>query len=84
MRRRIGQYRRQPINADEDPEIGCLLLRDVTFFEPGYEAQPPPEFASNIVQGRSYDLSQPEYAGRDTLRIASAASGERHVSHREA
>jgi len=69
MRRRIGHYRRAPIAPNEDPEIGCLFVRDVTFFEPGYDAAAPPDFASNIVQGRSYDLAESRFAGyfRDLL-----------------
>ena len=55
MRARIARYR--SIDPGEDPEIGCLLLRDVRFFPPGSEAGPPPDFAPNIVQGKSYDLA---------------------------
>ena len=57
MRARIGHYRRTPIGADEDPVIGCLFVRDVRFFPPGAAAAPPPGFARNIVQGKSYDLA---------------------------
>ena len=32
MRARIGRYRRVPIGIGEDPEIGCLFVRDVRFF----------------------------------------------------
>jgi putative restriction endonuclease len=57
MRARIGQYRRVPIGADEDPVIGCLFVRDVRFFPDGAAAAPPPRFAPSIVQGKSYDLA---------------------------
>jgi putative restriction endonuclease len=57
MRAQIGKYRQQPIAADEDPVIGCVLLRDTRFFTAADEAGPPPDFASNIVQGKSYDLA---------------------------
>ena len=30
--RRIAHYRREPIVPGEDPEIGCVFVRDVTFF----------------------------------------------------
>src|SRR5262245_24596669 len=33
MRRRIGHYRREPMSPDDDPQIGCLFLRDVVFFD---------------------------------------------------
>ena len=54
MRARIGRYRRTPISADEDPLIGCLFVRDVRFFPDDAVADPPPQFAPNIVQGKSY------------------------------
>lgn len=57
MRQRVGKYRRSPITPSEDPIIGCVFVRDVTFFPPDGSMDPPPQFASNIVQGKSYDLS---------------------------
>jgi putative restriction endonuclease len=62
MRARIGRYRRAPIGATEDPVIGCLFVRDVCFFPPDLIAAPPPHFAPNIVQGKSYDLAEPSVA----------------------
>jgi putative restriction endonuclease len=62
MRARIGRYRRAPIGATEDPVIGCLFVRDVCFFPPDLIAAPPPHFAPNIVQGKSYDLADPSVA----------------------
>jgi putative restriction endonuclease len=58
MRLRVGQYRRAPIAPGEDPLIGCIFVRDTTFFPTDALADPPPDFASNIVQGKSYDLAQ--------------------------
>jgi putative restriction endonuclease len=58
MRARIGQYRRAPIGASEDPVIGCLFVRDVRFFPEDALAAAPPNFARNIVQGKSYDLAE--------------------------
>lgn len=60
MRERISQYRKQPISEGEDPVIGCILLRDTRFFD--LPAPAPPDFASNIVQGKGYDLAAPEAA----------------------
>jgi putative restriction endonuclease len=57
MRARVGRYRRTPIAAGEDPMIGCVFVRDVVFFPAGGLAEPPPDFATNIVQGKSYDLA---------------------------
>jgi putative restriction endonuclease len=62
MRARIGRYRRAPIGADEDPVIGCLFVRDVRFFPQDAAVGAPPEFARNIVQGKSYDLADPAAA----------------------
>jgi putative restriction endonuclease len=57
MRARVARYRRQPLGADDDPEIGCVFVRDVTFFSADEPADPPPDFAPNIVQGKGYDLT---------------------------
>jgi putative restriction endonuclease len=62
MRTRIGRYRREPIGSGEDPVIGCLFVRDVRFFAQHAAMAPPPEFARNIVQGKSYDLADPSAA----------------------
>jgi putative restriction endonuclease len=58
MRVRVGKYRAQPIQPGEDPEIGSIFVRDVSFFAPGNELEPPPAFAPNIVQGKSYSLEE--------------------------
>jgi putative restriction endonuclease len=58
MRRRVGRYRRRPIGSAEDPIIGCILVRDTQFFAPDASADAPPQFAPNVVQGKSYDLAR--------------------------
>jgi putative restriction endonuclease len=58
MRARVGHYRREPIGPSEDPFIGCVLIREATFFPADAMAGPPPDFAPNIVQGKSYDLAE--------------------------
>ncbi len=57
MRTRVGRYRRDPIADDADPFIGCIFVRDSVFFPADELAGPPPDFATNIVQGKSYDLA---------------------------
>lgn len=57
MLARIAHYRRQPLAPGEDPLIGCVFIRDVCFFPPDEFVAPPPDFAANIVQGKSYDLA---------------------------
>ncbi len=63
MRQRVGQYRRAPITPGEDPEIGCIFVRDVVFFPDNESAPPPPDFATNIVQGKGYSLADAAYEG---------------------
>jgi putative restriction endonuclease len=55
LRDQIGRYRKAPIRTGDDPDIGCLLLRDARFFPD--TAAPPPGFAANIVQGKGYNLA---------------------------
>ena len=62
MRARVGGYRRQPLTAHEDPVIGCVLVRDTRFFPADTAAEPPPEFAPNIVQGKGYDLADARWS----------------------
>ena len=61
MRAVIGQYRTHALEPREDPDIGCILLRDVFFVEDRDSADPPPDFASNIVSGKSYNFTQGSY-----------------------
>lgn len=61
MRAVIGQYRTHALEPREDPDIGCILLRDVFFVEDRDSAAPPPDFASNIVSGKSYNFTQGSY-----------------------
>jgi putative restriction endonuclease len=56
MRTQIARYR--PIAPGEDPEIGCVLLRDPRFFPEDAAAAPPPGFAPSIMQGKRYDLAE--------------------------
>jgi putative restriction endonuclease len=63
MRARIGHYRRAPIAAGEDPEIGCIFVRNVTFFPDNASFQAPPGFATSIVQGKSYDMAELQVSG---------------------
>jgi putative restriction endonuclease len=64
-----------PIAVGEDPVIGCLFVRDVRFFPNDAIADPPPQFARNIVQGKSYDMADPAVAGyfADILQLTLGA-----------
>ena len=58
--------------------IGCLFVRDVRFFPADAVADPPPQFARNIVQGKSYDMADPAVAGyfADVLQLTLGAAVE--------
>ncbi|MEW2427333.1 HNH endonuclease [Micromonospora sp. NPDC047644] len=62
MRRSVGRYRKQAIGEGEDPIIGCIFVRDVTFFPDESTVGPTPEFASNVVQGKTYNLADADTA----------------------
>jgi putative restriction endonuclease len=62
MRQTIAHYRSEPIATGEDPEIGCIFVRDATFFPDGLTCDPPPDFASSIMQGKSYDMADARYS----------------------
>jgi putative restriction endonuclease len=71
MRERIAHYRREPIGPHEDPVIGCVFVRDVTFFADDMAQDPPPGFALNIVQGKGYDMgdSHVEHYFADLMQL---------------
>lgn len=52
MLRLIGRYR--AINRADDPEIGCILLNDVSFVNDALRVDTPSDFSKNIVVGKSY------------------------------
>lgn len=62
MLARVARYRRGLVAPGEDPVIGCVFIRDVRFFPPDDAVAAPPEFAANVVQGKTYDLSRPAVA----------------------
>lgn len=51
----IHRYRRDA--SDPDPEIGCVLLRDLFFVADADAPFGPPDFASNIVRWKAYESS---------------------------
>jgi putative restriction endonuclease len=75
MRARIGRYRSTPIGIGEDPEIGCRFVRDVRFFPQDAIAEPPPGFARNIVQGKSYNLADQAVAPYFDMLMQSLLGG---------
>lgn len=67
----VNQYRsRQGKAWDPDPEIGCILLRNLFFASDGQDLPAPPEFSRGGIQRyKKYDLSEAHSA-----HIASAFS----------
>jgi putative restriction endonuclease len=55
MRAAIGRYRKAPISPDEDPVIGCVLLREVVFLDAAEVMPAPSDWAGNIVRGKYYE-----------------------------
>lgn len=60
MRDRIARLRRGRLERGEDPDIGCVLLVEPTFFPRDDWIPQPRDWSRTLVQGRSYDLSRGE------------------------
>lgn len=73
---RIEHYRRTPFARFEDPEIGCVLLRDVTFFAPDDSLAAPSDFAPSIVKGKRYDLDDHPADHAVSLAVAKYFAGQ--------
>jgi putative restriction endonuclease len=56
LRQRIAARRRRS-DPREDFQIGCIILRDLFFWDPRDWIAPPRDFSSNIVVGKTYDIS---------------------------
>src|ERR1035438_2289258 len=57
VRARISFYRRTPIAATEDPNIGCILLEEPFFFSEKDWIPTPADFSSHVVVGKGYDTA---------------------------
>jgi putative restriction endonuclease len=58
MRKRTEKYRRTKSSPFEDYKIGCILLAQPFFLKEEEWIPSPLDFSLNIVQGKSYDLTQ--------------------------
>lgn len=72
LKRRVEQYRKSAIRGD--PEIGCNVLNDPFFLEERDWIPIPPDWAKNIVRGRSYDDEEAEGAALLQAVLAGARS----------
>lgn len=76
MRRRIRVLRTsQPEHAD-DPDVGCLMIAQPTFFPSDRWIAQPNDFRPNIVQGKTYDVTVGEGRRIYEACIDAAASSE--------
>lgn len=57
MRRRLTHYRRVDPSTRENFTIGCIILEQPCFFPRDQWIPTPPDFAKNVVQGKTYDAS---------------------------
>lgn len=55
MRARISQYRRVPIQSNENPLIGCIMLAEPFFWPREMWIPCPSDFKLNTVAGKGYD-----------------------------
>lgn len=63
LRRAIQRYRaRNGSPAEPDPTIGCIILRNLFFAPVGEELASPPRWGRNIVQGKTFDAADPDWA----------------------
>lgn len=60
LRRRVERYRKEPVVSD--PDIGCNVLNGPFFFDEADWIPVPDGWARNIVQGKSYDTTEPDGA----------------------
>ncbi len=71
MRERVAKYRRQYDDRMSDYTIGCILLEQPFFLPRGSWIPVPSDWKSNIVQGRSYDLTvEPALTMWNQLQLA--------------
>lgn len=77
----IAKYRaRNKAPYEPDPTIGCTILRNPFFARPGEELPPPERWGVNIVQGKTYDESDPDFEYVD--HAFRALQGEARVDYR--
>ncbi|GAB4007511.1 HNH endonuclease [Nocardioides ultimimeridianus] len=63
LHRAIQVYRdRTGKEHHPDPTIGCVVVRNLFFAPPGGDLPAPERWGRSIVQGKTYDASDPDYA----------------------
>src|SRR5215469_8065541 len=56
LRAQLSGLRGEPLGRGEDPQIGCILLRDVSFVPDVARVPAPSSISGNVVQGRSFEV----------------------------
>lgn len=59
LRLAIARYRKQPLGTHDDPEIGCVMLRDTVFLPETDTLAAPSDWSGSIVRGKSYQADDP-------------------------
>ena len=60
LRARIDHFRKVASDPRDDYEIGNIVLEDPFFFPREHWIPAPADFSKSVVQGKSYDLTQPD------------------------
>lgn len=68
LRSRVRQYRTE--DPGHDPNIGCIILTQPQFFPRDQWIPCPSSFSRSIVQGKTYDTSEPD--GRELWALIEA------------
>lgn len=55
LRTSISRRRKSPLTWLDDPEIGCIMLRDTIFLPSDQTLPAPSDWSSNLVRGKGYD-----------------------------
>ncbi|GAB3061536.1 hypothetical protein GCM10027053_24820 [Intrasporangium mesophilum] len=59
----INRYRGKNGSVPEtDPTIGCILIRDSFFVEPGLEVAVPPSYPMTSTRGKGYDATNSDWS----------------------
>lgn len=84
MRTRVEHYRRKGARPHEDYEIGNIILEDPFFLAREQWIPAPTDFAPSVVQGKGYDLTQPNGRALWDAVLLARASLKHRVSERPA
>lgn len=76
LRLAIGRYRKKSLGPHDDPEIGCVMLRDTAFLSEHDTLPAPSDWSGNLVRGKTYQTEDP--SGGSILEALFAAAIERY------